>query len=165
MNKIQKWFILVLLVFLSTSLFAQQADFYTPPKYIGPPLPLHAETNRAFQGIPSMAVTPGGRLWVTWYAGPTPGEDHNNYVILYTSGDNGATWQTVLVVDPDQTGPVRAFDPQIWMAPDGKLRLAWAQSESVGHNRPIGHARSIAGVWFLATSEPESENASRMPVF
>ena len=47
-----------------------------------------------------MAVSTGRRLWANWYAGKTPGEDHN-YVALRTSGDNDATWREVLVVDPD----------------------------------------------------------------
>ena len=37
--------------------------------------------------VPSLAVTPGGRMWATWYAGITPGQDENNYVVLATSGD------------------------------------------------------------------------------
>jgi hypothetical protein len=55
-----------------------EEPFFLAPRHVGPPRPLHAVTNRAFQGIPSMAVAPGGRLWATWYAGVTPGEDHNN---------------------------------------------------------------------------------------
>ena len=77
----------------------------TPPEYVGPPTPYRAVTNRGFQGIPSIAVAPGGRLWATWYGGVTPGEDANNYVVLSTSGDNGKTWKEVLVVDPDREGP------------------------------------------------------------
>ena len=127
---------------------AETPAFLEPPKYVGPPSPLQAVTNRAFQGIPSMAVAPDGRLWATWYAGKTPGEDHNNYVVLSTSGDGGKTWKEVLVVDPDEGGPVRAFDPEVWVAPDGKLRWEWAQD--------IGHNGSIAGVWFLTISNPDS---------
>ena len=119
-----------------------------PAKHVGPGLPSHALTNRAFQGISSMAVTPKGRLWAIWYAGRTPGEDHNNYVVLSTSGDQGKTWREALVVDPDRDGPVRAFDPQVWMAPDGKLRLFWAQS--------VGHDGTVAGVWCLVIRNPES---------
>lgn len=133
---------------LAASVLAEDPDFTAPARYVGPPKPLHAATNRAFQGIPSMAVTPGGRLWATWYASKTPGEDANNYVVLSTSGDQGATWKEVLVVDPDEDGPVRTFDPELWMGPDGKLRLAWAQS--------IGHDGTVAGVWFLETDDPES---------
>lgn len=144
------FFIFIAAILLTASCgFAEDPEFLAPPHYVGPPQPLHATTNRAFQGIPSMAVTPGGRLWATWYASKTPGEDENNYIVLSTSGDNGATWHEVLVVDPDEDGPVRAFDPELWMAPDGKLRLAWAQS--------IGHDGTVAGVWFLEIGQSESD--------
>lgn len=128
---------------------SEEAAFLAPARHVGPHLPLHAVTNRAFQGIPSLAVTPGGRLWATWYAGKTPGEDQNNYVVLSTSGDNGNTWKEILVVDPDADGPVRTYDPELWMGPDGKLRLVWAQT--------IAHEGTVAGVWFLETADPESE--------
>ncbi len=107
--------LLVLAAATVTGLGAEE-DFLRPPRYVGPPQPEQAVTNRAFQGIPSMAVSPDGRLWANWYAGKTPGEDHNNYMVLSTSGDNGASWREVLVVDPDGEGPVRAFDPELWVA-------------------------------------------------
>ncbi|WP_372898494.1 sialidase family protein [Stieleria sp.] len=120
--------------------------FLKPPAVVRPDKPIYSPNNRAFQGIPSLAIAPGGRLWATWYAGVTPGEDQNNYVVLSTSDDDGETWTEVLVVDPDEAGPVRAYDPELWMAPDGKLRLAWAQA--------IGHEGTIAGVWFLTITNP-----------
>lgn len=137
-----------LLTLLAIPALAEQPVFLSPPQYAGPPQEQHAVTNRAFQGIPSMAVTPGGRLWANWYAGPTPGEDQNNYVVLSTSNDGGKTWQEALVIDPDGEGPVRTFDPELWMAPDGKLRVFWAQT--------IGHESTIGGVWCIETAEPES---------
>lgn len=121
--------------------------FLKPPVVLAAGQPLHATDNRAFQGIPSLAIAPNGRLWATWYAGKTPSEDKNNYVVLSTSNDGGETWTEVLIVDPDQDGPVRAYDPELWMAPDGKLRLAWAQA--------IGHEGTVAGVWFLNISNPD----------
>lgn len=144
---------LISLAILAGNLLAPRADadeqsFLKPPQYVGPPQALHAVANRAFQGIPSIAVSPGGRLWVTWYAGITPGEDHNNYAVLSTSSDQGATWQEMLVADPDAGGPVRAFDPELWMAPDAKLRWVWAQA--------IEHSGSVAGVWMLEISNPDS---------
>jgi len=129
--------------------WAGEPAYLAPPAYVGPPQPLHRVTHRAWQGVPSLAVAPGGRLWATWYASKTPGEDHNNYVVLSTSGDGGTTWREVLVVDPDADGPVRAFDPNVWVAPDGRLRLTWAQS--------IGHDGTVAGVWCLATDQPDAE--------
>ncbi|MDD2600100.1 MAG: sialidase family protein [Kiritimatiellae bacterium] len=136
---------------LSLTGLGADEPFLAPPQHTAPPLEEHALTNRAFQGISSMAVAPNGRLWATWYAGVTPGEDQNNYVAVATSGDNGKTWKEVLVVDPDGKGAVRAFDPEIWMAPDNKLRLVWAQS--------IGHKCTIAGVWMMTANEPNQESA------
>lgn len=121
-------------------------------EYIGLPKPEQADTNRAFQGIPSMAVAPGGRLWATWYAGVSPGEDQNNYVVVSSSGDGGATWHETLVIDPDADGPLRAFDPELWVAPDGRLYLFWAQS--------VGHDGAKSGVWSLETAEPDAARPS-----
>jgi len=123
-----------------------------PPKHLGPPqLPLHSVTNRAHVGIPSLAVSPGGRLWATWYAGITPAEDQNNYVVLSTSGDNGKTWKEVLVSDPDADGPRRTFDPELWMAPDGTLRWTWTDRVM-----PYNNVTSDA-LWMVTIRDPESE--------
>ena len=125
-------------------------QFLQTPAYVGPPkAPEHATNNRAFQGIPSMAIAPNGRLWANWYAGVTPGEDQNNYVVLSTSGDDGKTWREVLVVDPDGSAPVRTFDPEVWVAPTGRMFVFWAQSQ--------GHEGSVAGVWCIHTDNPDNE--------
>ena len=88
----------------------------------------HVWSTRKHEGIPAVAISPkNGRLWATWFGGPTDCEDSNNYVILATSADCGKTWKQVLVCDPDGAGPLRAFDPQVWVAPDGKLRWTWAE--------------------------------------
>ncbi len=124
--------------------------FLQSPSYVGlPKTPDHATTNRAFQGIPSMAVAPGGRLWANWYAGITPGEDQNNYVAVSTSGNDGKTWREVLAIDPDGPGPIRTFDPELWVAPTGRLFVFWAQSQ--------GHDGSVAGVWCVHTDNPDDE--------
>lgn len=144
---------LALILCLASTLSALAQDppaFLNPPEYVGPPAPHHRETNRGFQGISSMAVSPGGRLWVVWYAGQTAAEDQNNYIVLATSGDKGKTWKQVLVVDPDGPGRVRAFDPEIWISPDSKLRIHWAQA--------IGHDGGVSGTWMLSADDPESES-------
>ena len=78
----------------------------------------HTLTGRKFQGIPSLAISPEGRFWTTWYAGITPGEDHNNYVVIATSGDSGKTWTENLIIDPDagvypMVGPGLGYDQMI----------------------------------------------------
>jgi len=138
----------LLLAHLGT-LVAADVPSLQPPQHLGPPRADQAVTNRAFAGIPSMAVAPRGRIWATWYAGVTPAEDINNYVVLSTSDDGGATWKEVLTVDPDATGPVRSFDPELWMSPDGRLFLFWAQMEK-------GRRDIELGVWCIDTSEPDT---------
>ena len=101
----------------------EEESYRLPPQVIGIPGDCHSLESRRFQGIPSLAVSPKGRLWAIWYAGKTPGEDRNNYVVVATSGNCGETWQETLIIDPDGEGPVRAFDPEVWLAPDGRLWL------------------------------------------
>lgn len=140
--------ILTLLAAPSIALSADALSF-EPPQHAGPPRAEHAVTNRAFQGIPSLTVAPRGRLWAVWYAGVTPGEDRNNYVVLTTSGDGGATWTEILTVDPDGAGPVRAFDPELWVSPDKRLFLFWAQMET-------GRRDAQLGVWYMETRKPDA---------
>ena len=91
----------------------------------------HAPETRAFGGISSIAVSPsGGRLWATWYAGKSNGEDSNNYCVLATSADRGETWKEVLIADPDGDGPCRDFDCEVWVSPDGKLRWTWTERKT-----------------------------------
>ena len=141
-------------LFALVALAAPQAEPapLAPPEYVGPPLARHAVTNRAFTGIPSLAVAPGGRLWATWYAGVTPGEDQNNYVALSTSGDKGKTWKEALVVDPDAYGPRRTFDPELWLAPDGKLRWIWADR--------VGGKSETDGLWMIELADPDSAQSA-----
>jgi len=88
----------------------------------------HRIENRALQGIPSLEISrANGRRWAVWYAGPVAGEDSNNYVVLATSEGPGRPWREVGAIDPDGEGPVRAFDPELWIAPDGKLRVFWTE--------------------------------------
>ena len=111
----------------------------------------HKLTNRKFQGIPSMAISNEGRLWAVWYAGITPGEDENNYVVISTSGDDGQSWTEKLIIDPDGEGPIRSFDPELWIDPDGKLWVFWAET--------VGHDGASAGLWAKTNSNPDKEDS------
>ena len=96
--------------------------------YLGAPDAAHSHAARRHEGIPSLARDPAtGRLWAVWYGGITPAEDSNNYLMVATSVNDGDTWREVLVYDPDGMGPVRAFDPEMWISPDGKLQLTWTE--------------------------------------
>ena len=142
------------LILCAQGLCAQSNQaFMLAPKLISDPgnFYKYAEHSRKFSGIPSITITAKGTLWATWYAGMTSGEDANNYVVLACSQDQGVTWKEILAVDPDEKGPVRAYDPETWIDPTGKLWLFWAQT--------IGLEGSVAGVWAITTTDVESPAA------
>jgi hypothetical protein len=104
--------------------------------------------NRQYSGVPSMAISPGGRFWAAWIASFQPAEDEHMHIVVATSGDRGNTWKEVFVLDPDGPGPIKGIDPRPWIDPNGKLWLFWTLIEpNVG-----------TGVWFMTTSDPDSEN-------
>ena len=102
-------------------------SFSTWAAYVAEPDAAHSASSRRHTGIPSVAVARSGRIWVTFYGSPTGGEDSNNYCTLATSDDGGRTWVDVLVADPDGLGPKRAFDPELWTAPDGRVFWTWTE--------------------------------------
>lgn len=118
----------------------------SPPPVNFQPGPEYADNVRMFQGIASLERSPQGRLWATWYGGGVT-EDHHNYLMLVTSGDDGRTWSPLkLVLDPDRDGPVRAFDPCPWLDPQGQLWLFWAQ-----------RAAGLPYLFAMTTKDPDAE--------
>ncbi len=127
--------------------------YFAAPRVITPPGSAYGPATRAFQGIPSLACGSDRRLWAVWYGGPTPGEDKNNYVILAVSEDHGQTWSEEKVVIEHEDAQVRCFDPEIWLAPDGRLWLFWAQ-------HPADDRRgSLSGVWAITANEADGPDA------
>lgn len=104
--------------------------------------PQYSEDIRRFQGCPSVAVTRGGRVWLAWYSGG-PREPHmDNYYIVTFSDDGGDTFRRPYIVSPsDKEKLVHTLDPQLWLAPDGRLYLFWIQ-ENVVPTTPENLART-----------------------
>ena len=119
-----------------------------PPNIILSPGPEYGGETRNFQGIPGIERSRGGRLWAAWYGGGDT-EGPENYVMLVTSNDDGKTWSDLKLVI-DEPGPVRAFDPCLWIDPTGKLWLFWAQASCLWDGR--------GGVWAVTTDQPDEEN-------
>jgi hypothetical protein len=147
------------IIFVGLQAIAQEADVklpngepdiaLAPAPVLQPPGADYGDQTRKFQGIPGIERAENGRLWATWYAGGE-GEGPENYVALVTSGDDGKTWSSLLMaIDPP--GPVRAFDPCLWMDPTGTLWLLWAQGYS--------HWDGRAGTWCITTDNADSEDA------
>ena len=131
-------------------------DLPVPPHIIRPDA-AHALATRRHEGVPSLAVSPKGRFWAVWYAGPTAGEDHHNYLVLTSSTDGGRTWAEKWILDPDFEGPRRAFDSELWIAPDGKLRWTWTDRRGT-----VSSDASFDQLW-MATLDPETGDVVEAP--
>ncbi|MBQ8186700.1 MAG: exo-alpha-sialidase [Clostridia bacterium] len=86
---------------------------------------------RQFQGCPTIAVTPGGRIYLGWYSGGTTEPHMENYNLLVTSDDGGKTWSSPLLVIPSsKENQVHALDIQLWCDPKGRLHVFWVQNNT-----------------------------------
>lgn len=107
----------------------------------------HAAERRVFQGVPTLERTPDGRLWAAWIA-RTKEKVPDCHVVLVTSDNGGAAWsKPALVIDPP--GVVCAFDPCLWLDPEGLLWLFWAQSSGLWDGR--------GGVWCITCEDWQSK--------
>lgn len=134
-------------------------DPLSPPPILRGAAAQASWVKRAFQGIPSLAVAPGGRLWAAWYGGPR-GEDADNAVYLVSSSDSGATWALVLAIDPPDE--VRAFDPVLWLDPLGRIWVCWAQSTAPRQSKGQMFD-GAAGVWAMRSRDPDAAEPAWEP--
>lgn len=126
----------------------QPYPFLHFPYLYSPPLEKHADQDRKFQGIPSIAVTQNDRLWATWYGGGI-GESHENYIMIAKSDDGGETWSDILqVIDP----PFRASEPAVWVDPQG--RLWWMANFYPGRRQLRDWGRQL---WVLVSDDPDAD--------
>ena len=84
----------------------------------------YASENRRWQGIPSIEITKRGRLFAAFYSGMET-ETMGNYAVLVKSDDGGSSWSEPIAA-VDVGGKARAFDPCLWISPDGKLRFFYS---------------------------------------
>ena len=124
-----------------------QSSPLSPPTVLHAPKPHQTDEKRLFQGIPGIERAANGRLWAVWYGGGND-EGPDNIVMLNTSGDDGKTWSDLKIVI-DSEGPVRCFDPVVWIDPNKRLWVFWAQAVSHGVN---------AHLWAMVTENPGDEN-------
>ena len=93
-----------------------------PPELVTQPGAEFSHAARKWQGIPSIEVSPRGRLWATWYGGPAGEGEPGNYQVLVTSGDDGRTWSDpVAVFKPEPVDKARTGDGHLWTDPQGRL--------------------------------------------
>lgn len=114
-------------------------------------------TNRAarhWQGIPSITEWQG-RLWVTWYTGGDREPSSDNYVVLESSGDDGLTWRQELTIEGGASS--RAFDPNLWVDPAGRLWHLWNETDEAVAELFDG----VGGVWARVAESADSWSEPR----
>jgi uncharacterized protein (TIGR02145 family) len=121
----------------------------TPQVFIDPDESQYSSNRRMFQGIPGIERAPNGRLWVSRFSGSTGEGASNNYGMLITSDDDGATWSDLKVVVDVPGSRVRICDPCLWIDPAGRMWFFWCQAYS-----PWVHC----GVWAMVTEDPGAAN-------
>ncbi len=93
--------------------------------------PAFSESIRQFQGCPTLAVTPKGRICLGWYSGGTREPHMENYNLLIYSDDRGKTWSEPLLVIPSSKElRIHALDIQLWTDPQGALHVFWVQNNT-----------------------------------
>ena len=78
------------------------------------------EKYRLWQGIPSIEVTKGGRMFLTYYSGGTK-EEIGNFCILAKS-DDGEHFEDIAITYLDE---YRCYDPCLWIDPLDRLWFTW----------------------------------------
>lgn len=81
----------------------------------------YSTDKRLWQGIPSIEVTKGGRIFLTYYSGGTK-EEVGNYCILSKS-DDGESFEDIAITYKES---FRCYDPCLWIDPLDRLWFTWA---------------------------------------
>lgn len=103
---------------------------YLPAKILNDPGDLAEDAARTWQGIPTIAMAPGGRLWSSWYTGGLQEGFDGNHLAIATSGDGGQSWSkpSTLVLNPVEHS--KLVDPIAWLDPLGRLWVFYFQTVS-----------------------------------
>ncbi len=79
---------------------------------------------RLWQGIPSISMSKGGRIFVTFYSGGWC-EDIGNFLVVLKSDDDGKTFgEPIMAAVPDDNH--RCYDACLWTDPLGRLWFIYA---------------------------------------
>ena len=121
----------------------------TPAKiYVAPTEERFQDSYRRWQGIPSIEVSPKGRIFVNFYTGQDA-EVGGNIMVLCVSDDHGESFRScaTVVEHPDQR--CRIYDPNLWFDPLGRLWMSYTQAKGFNDGR--------SGVWITICEDADAE--------
>ena len=123
------------------------AQFVTDKATLSDHDDIYADSSRKFQGIPGIERTEAGSIYTVFYTG-TETEGNGNFLLLHRSRDGVDFSETIMAVVPPAEN-TRCYDPCLWISPDKKLRLFWAQS--------CGWYDGRCGVWCSICENPDAD--------
>ena len=88
---------------------------------------LYEGEGKEFQGIPTITVTKGGRIFAGWLIGGyhEPCIDNKNFLVY--SDDGGETWTPVFMTFCDKEKGVHSWEIQVQVDSDNVLHVMWNQ--------------------------------------
>ena len=78
--------------------------------------------HRIWQGIPGVACTRGGKVFVSFYSGGTT-ETYGNYAVVVKQETDGTFSEPIAAAY--KSGDFRCFDSGLWIDPIGRLWFYW----------------------------------------
>ncbi|MDD3154484.1 MAG: sialidase family protein [Victivallaceae bacterium] len=117
----------------------------------------YALADRLWQGAPSLAITPKGTLYATWYSGGTHEPCPNNYQMLSRSTDHGLHFSDPMIVfksAPENKTHIVECRP--WGDPDGRLWIFWSERYYTDQEFYGIHTQSSES-WAIICDDPDAE--------
>ena len=127
----------------------QDASMIPAKLYVRPTEERFQDTYRRWQGIPSIEVTDGGKIFVNFYSGQDA-EVGGNIMVLCVSTDGGKSFRSCEAVVEHPDPQCRIYDPCLWIDPHGVLWMSWTQARGFNDGR--------RGVWVSQCSAPDADN-------
>ena len=127
----------------------QDASMIPAKLYVRPTEERFQDTYRRWQGIPSIEVTDGGKIFVNFYSGQDA-EVGGNIMVLCVSTDGGKRFRSCEAVVEHPDPQCRIYDPCLWIDPHGVLWMSWTQARGFNDGR--------SGVWVSQCSDPDADN-------
>ena len=127
----------------------QDASMIPAKLYVRPTEERFQDTYRRWQGIPSIEVTDGGKIFVNFYSGQDA-EVGGNIMVLCVSTDGGKSFRACEAVVEHPDPQCRIYDPCLWIDPHGVLWMSWTQARGFNDGR--------SGVWVSQCSDPDADN-------
>jgi|GEM_PF-769655 len=131
----------------------------TPATVQRPTDSYYALSERNWQGVPTLAVTNGGRLFASWVTGGTAEPRIENYDTFAYSDDGGKTWVEYGVIDTykatDANKITKISDAQMWVDNETNTLYVFYLLSGAQHS----NFEKNSGVWVFTVDNPDAPAA------